>query len=94
MFSLLKCLSHTSTYQKFKVHFKLCFLCVAYSLTTKIYCLYIALIISQFVLHCIHVFLLLLDCKLLRRENQPHTHMHIMWKSVSILHQVKALCQL
>lgn len=93
MFSLLKCLSHTSTYQKFKVPFKLCFLYVAYSLTTKIYYLYIALIIIQFVLHCVHVFLLLLDCKLLRGENHAsyHTaHMHIMWTSGSILHQVKS----
>lgn len=93
MFSLLKCPSHTSTYQKFKVPFKLCFLYVAYSLTTKIYYLYIALIMIQFVLHCVHVFLLLLDCKLLRGENQAsyHTaHMHIMWTSGSILHQVKS----
>lgn len=80
--------SHTSTSQKFKVHLKLYFLYVAYSLTTIIYylCYSPQHPPTCIILHCIHVFLLLLDCKLPKGENHASyhfAHLHVVWRSVS-----------
>lgn len=89
----LKCLSRTSTYQKFKVYLILYFLYVAYSLTTIIYYLYYS--------HHLHPTCIILHCywivSSLRDKIMPHTTLHTctvfvdQWASSTMW---KALCQM